>query len=90
MLWYIRQARSGAGVLGSIPIAVVTAVVFAILVAIRFASLMFTLKCPSKTESNDMKETTMNKHLLKVSASTTLETAWALGVSIAAGLLLPS
>lgn len=76
--------------MGSIPFAVVASVVFVVLVIIRFASLMFTLKCPSKTELNETKETTMNKHLLKMSASATLETAWALGVSAAAGLLLLS
>jgi len=51
---------------------------------------MFTLKCTSGAESNEMKEATMNKHLLKVCASTVLETVWAIGVSATAGLLLPS
>lgn len=76
--------------MGSIPIVGVAAVAFLILATIRFASLMFTLKCTSEAESSEMKEATMNKHLLKVSASTVLETAWAIGVSATAGLLLPS
>ena len=76
--------------MGSIPIVGVAAVAFVILATIRFASLMCTLKCTSEAESSEMKEATMNKHLLKVSASTVLETAWAISVSATAGLLLPS
>lgn len=87
----VRQARSGAGVLGSIPIAAVAAVaagVFVVLVFTRFVSLMFTLNDPLETRKHKAKEAPMNR--IMVVLSSLIETAWALGVSVSAGLLLLS
>lgn len=84
----VRQARSGAGVLGSIPIAAVAAGVFVVLVFARFVSLMFALNDPSEAGKDKAKEAPMNRILVVLSSLT--ETAWALGVSVSAGLLLLS
>lgn len=86
----IRQVRSGAGVLGSIPIAAVAAGVFVVLVFTRFVSLMFTLNSPSETKKYKAKEAPMNKQKWKIALGSLIETAWALAVSVAAGLLLLS
>lgn len=84
----VRQARSGAGVLGSIPIAAVAAGAFVVLVFSRFVSLMLTLNDPSETRRNKAKEAPMNRILVVLSSL--IETVWALGVSVSAGLLLLS
>ena len=89
MLACARQVRSGAGVLGSIPIAVVATGVFAVLVFSRFVSLMFTLDSPSETKKCITKEAPM-KNKLKIAFGSLIETVWALGVSASVGLLLPS
>lgn len=86
----VRQVRSGAGVLGSIPIAAVAAGVFVVLVFTRFVSLMFTLSDPSETRKHKAKEAPMNKYRMNVALGSLTETAWALGVSVSAGLLLLS
>jgi len=51
---------------------------------------MFTLNSPSETKKYKAKEAPMNKQKLKIALGSLVETAWALGVSVAAGLLLLS
>ena len=89
-LTQIRQVRSGAGLLGSIPIAAAAAGVFVVLVFTRFVSLMFTLNSPSEAKKYKTKEAPMNQQKFKVALGSLIETAWALGVSVSAGLLLLS
>lgn len=83
-----HQVRSGAGALGSIPKAVASAGSFAVLVLIRFVSLMFILKGSSETGKNESEEGSMSNRKVRVLCSCIVETAWALGGSVAAGLLL--
>lgn len=51
---------------------------------------MFTLSSPSETKKHEAKEAPMNHQKLKAALGSLLETAWALGVSASAGLLLLS
>lgn len=51
---------------------------------------MFTLSSPLETKKFEAKEAPMNKLKLKVALGSLIETAWALGVSVSAGLLLLS
>lgn len=83
-----RRAWSGVGVMGSIPVLVGSLVVFAVLVLVRFVSLMFTLNVPSETNKRWIKEASMNKHAVKVALGALTETAWALGITTWGGLLL--
>jgi hypothetical protein len=76
--------------LGSIPIVVATAGGLAVLVLLKFICQVLILKPLSGTSKLDETEVPMrrrNGSLLYVSL---LETAWAFGVSAAAGLLLLS
>ena len=61
-----------------------------VLVFTRFVSLMFTLSGPSETKKYKAKEAPMKNQKLKVALGSLIETAWALGVSVSAGLLLLS
>lgn len=82
-----RRLRSGAGVLGSIPGVTVAAGALAVLVLLRFVSLMFPLKDTSESvESESEKETPMK--VIRAVAAVFCETAWSFGVSVSAGLLL--
>lgn len=80
--------RSGAGVLGSIPGALVIAGAFVVLSTIRYKSLKITLKVPSESNQHSPKEAPMED--ARIMLSSTLETIWALAISNAAGLLLLS
>lgn len=55
---------------------------------IRFVSLMFSLKGSSETGKNESEEGSMSSRKVRVLGSCIVETAWALGGSVAAGLLL--
>jgi hypothetical protein len=82
-----RRLRSGVGVLGSIPGVTVAAGALAVLVLLRFVSLMFPLKDTSESvESESEKETPMK--VIRAVAAIFCETAWSFGVSVSAGLLL--
>lgn len=75
--------------LGSIPGAVVALGVFAVLVLVRLASLMFPLKGSSEaTKTKHRKEAPMK--MVRKIAGVIAETVWALGVAVWAGTpLLP-
>ena len=85
----VRRFWSGAGVLGSIPGVAVATGVFAVLVVCRLVSLKSLLKVTSEAESSkDRKE--MPMRMLRAVLGVSAETAWALGASVTAGLLLSS
>lgn len=83
-----RQLRSGTVAFGSIPIAAVAAGVYALMVPVRFASLRLALDPTPETVDGTGKEAPMS--VARKLSGVCLETAWALGVSVAAGLLLLS
>lgn len=82
-----RRLRSGAGVLGSIPGVTVAAGALAVLVLLRFVSLMFPLKDTSESVGSESEKETPMK-VIRTVAAVFCETAWSFGVSVSAGLLL--
>jgi hypothetical protein len=74
------------GALGSIPGRLFISVVFAVLVSLRLSSLALGSAKPEAAEREEVKVIAMPK--TRAILATTLETAWALGMSILAGLPL--
>lgn len=83
----IRWARSGAGVSSSILVPIVVGVL-TVLTVVRFVSLVLVLNDCPENPHHELREAPMKR--VMVWFSSLVETTWALGVSVGAGLLLVS